>query len=99
MSRPCVDYSGPLTNAAVAGITLMDHPLNPGHPNPFIARNGGWMGVCPTLNNTLSVQPNKPLRLRYGIWGHGGLPDREAIAKQWDAFARLDLAPMTRSRP
>lgn len=92
-----VDYSGPVTNKVAAGLTLMDHPLNPGHPNPFMARNGGWMGVGPTLNHTLAVEPGKPLRLRYGIWVHAGLPTQADVARQWEAFVRLELAPMTRN--
>ena len=91
-----VDYSGPLTDKSVAGLTLMDHPANAGHPTPFMARNGGWMGVCPTLGHTLAVEPGKPLRLRYGIWTHAGLPTPLDIAKQWHSFARIELAPMTR---
>jgi hypothetical protein len=30
-----VDYSGPITSEARAGITLMDHPSNPNHPAAF----------------------------------------------------------------
>jgi hypothetical protein len=91
-----VDYSGPITDKSVAGLTLMDHPANPGHPTPFMARNGGWMGICPTLNQTLSVEPGKPLRLRYGLWVHAGVPKPEALARQWETFARLGPASMTR---
>ena len=81
-----VDYSGPVSNTAAAGLTLMDHPANPGHPNPFMARNGGWMGICPTLNQTLTVEPGKPLRLRYGLWIHAGVAKQEEAAGQWEAF-------------
>lgn len=94
-----VDYSGPLTATSAAGLTLMDHPSNPGHPTPFMARNGGWMGVCPTLNQTLTVEPGRPLRLRYGLWIHAGVGRPDELARQWDAFARLELAPMTRGKP
>jgi hypothetical protein len=91
-----VDYSGPLTSQTAAGLTLMDHPANPGHPTPFMARNGGWMGVCPTLNQTLTIQPGKPLRLRYGLWVHAGVAKPEDLARQWEAFARLEAASMVR---
>jgi len=93
-----VDYSGPVTSRATGGLTLMDHPSNPGHPNRYMVRNGGWMGVCPTMNDTLAIEPGKPLRLRYGLWVHAGVPKREDVDKQWDAFAREELAPMTRAR-
>jgi hypothetical protein len=90
-----VDYSGPLTDKTAAGILLMDHPANPGHPNAFMARNGGWMGVCPTVNHTLTIEPGKPLRLRYGLWIHAGVGRPDQLNREWEAFARLDLAPMT----
>ena len=93
-----VDYSGPVTRQATGGLTLMDHPANPGHPNAYMVRNGGWMGVCPTMNHTLTIEPGKRLRLRYGLWVHAGVPKREDVDKQWAAFSREELSPMTRAR-
>ena len=88
------DYSGPITNEQTAGITLMDHPVNPGHPTPFHVRDNGWMGVCPTLDAPLTVTPEKPLRLRYGLWVHPGVPDAQMLDRQWQTFTREELASM-----
>ena len=43
-----VDYSGRITNEedGFAGITLMNHPINPQNPTPFHVRDDGWMGAC-----------------------------------------------------
>lgn len=93
-----VDYSGPVTNEIAGGLALLDHPANPGHPNGFIVRNGGWMGVCPTLTRTLTIEPGKPLRLRYGVWVHAGVPSRADVQRQWESFARAERAAMTRKK-
>ncbi len=89
-----VDYTGPITNRQAAGIVLMDHPANPRHPAPFHVRDNGWMGVCLTLNEPLTIVPKEPLRLRYGLWIHAGVPDAAEIDRQWQAFAKEERASM-----
>ncbi|MCS7305747.1 MAG: PmoA family protein [Thermoguttaceae bacterium] len=74
-----------------AGITLMDHPANPTHPTPFHVRADGWMGVSLTLAGPITIQPAKPLRLRYGLWIHSGLPSRNHIDAQWQTFAKMPM--------
>jgi len=81
-----VDYSGPVTRERVEGITLFDHPANPGHPAPFHVRADGWMGASPTLDAPITIEPGKTLRLRYGLFVHTGAPSREDLDKQWTAF-------------
>src|SRR3954469_23426344 len=61
-----VDYSGPVTNKSIEGITLMDHPQNPNHPSIFHVRNDGWMGASLTYDAARTIDPDKPLRVRYG---------------------------------
>jgi hypothetical protein len=94
-----VDYSGPVTNEATGGITLMDHPKNPGHPALFHVRNDGWMGACLTLDLAITIESGKPLRLRYGLWMHAGVPKAEEIEKQWQPFSRSELPPMAKQPP
>ena len=83
-----VDYSGPITRDQAAGITLMDHPTNLGHPAPFHVRDDGWMGACLTLNGPVTVAAGKPLRLRYRLWIHPDVPDAQAFEQQWQTFAQ-----------
>lgn len=92
-----VDYSGPVTEKQSGGITLLDHPSNPGHPTPFHVRDDGWMGASLTLNGPLVIEPGKPLRLRYALWMHAGAPKPEEIEKRWKPFAQSELPPMTKS--
>jgi len=89
-----LDYSGPITNQHTAGIALMDHPMNPGHPTPFHVRNNGWMGICLTLDRPITITPDTPLCLRYGLWIHSDVPDAQTLDQQWQAFARQELASM-----
>jgi hypothetical protein len=93
-----VDYSGPVTREATGGITLMDHPANPDHPTPFHVRNDGWMGACLTLDRPLEIPPAEPLRLRYGLWVHGGVPTVEQADARWNDFAARELPTMQRVR-
>jgi len=86
-----VDYSGPITRNAVEGLTLMDHPINPGHPAVFHVRNDGWMGACLTYSAPLVIRPGRGLRLRYGLYVHAGLPDLPAIEEVWKRFKSLKL--------
>ncbi len=90
-----VDYSGPITSEQTAGITLMDHPANPNHPAPFHVRDNGWMGVCLTLDAPVTITPDKPVRLRYGLWIHPAVPDAQKLDQQWQTFASRELTSMT----
>ncbi|NLX98562.1 MAG: hypothetical protein GXY83_20575 [Rhodopirellula sp.] len=93
-----VDYSGPITREHAAGIALMDHPNNPGHPTAFHVRDDGWMGVCLTLNDSITITRDKPLRLRYGLWIHPNVPESRKIGEQWQLFADEELATFKRSQ-
>jgi hypothetical protein len=92
-----VDYSGAVgqrgASVISAGITLMDHPSNPGHPTPFHVRDDGWMGASLTLRGAVKILPGQPLRLRYGLWAHRGVPTVQQIDPRWEAFCRLAPAP------
>ena len=92
------DYSGPVTNELTGGITLMDHPKNVNHPTPFHVRNDGWMGACLTLERAITLEPGKPLRLRYGLWMHAGVPKADEIERQWKAFIERELPIMERGK-
>jgi len=86
-----VDYSGPITNKAIEGMTLMDHPTNPNHPSVFHVRADGWMGSSLTEDAPRMLESGKPLRLRYGIYVHRGQPDVKALDRAWEEFASLAL--------
>lgn len=82
------DYSGPITATASEGLTLMDHPMNPNHPVPYHVRNDGWMGAAVTFPGSIVIKPGEPLRLRYGIYVHTGIPEPAALQQRWAEFAQ-----------
>lgn len=71
----------------IEGISLFDHPSNPNHPVPFHCRGDGWMGASLTFGHPLTVKKGEPMRLRYALWIHDGMPAPEKIEEQWKAFA------------
>ena len=83
-----VDYSGPITAEAVEGITLFDHPANPNHPSVFHVRDDGWMGASLTFGSPRVIRPDEPLRLRYGLYVHAGMPEAAVIEKRWEEFSK-----------
>ena len=86
------DYSGLVADGVVEGITLFDHPQNPNHPTVFHVRDDGWMGSSLTFDAARTIEPNAPLRLRYGLYAHSGLPSIAAIDRVWQNFAELPFA-------
>lgn len=88
-----IDYSGPIIGEATGGVTLMDHPANPRHPAPFNVRDNGWMGPALTLDEPMTIKDGEPVRLRYGLWVHAGVPSLEELNRQWQTFAAEEPAP------
>ncbi len=90
-----VDYSGAITNKAVEGATLMDHPSNPQHPSVYHVRNDGWMGNSLSFHEPIKLTPANPLELRYGVYVHSGMPATEVLNARWEEFAKLPKADLS----
>jgi hypothetical protein len=88
------DYSGPVSNVAKEGITLMDHPQNPNHPTVFHVRSDGWMGSSFTFTEPRTLQPDETLRMKYALYVHGDDFPRERIEKRWKAFAEMKMTDL-----
>lgn len=84
-----VDYSGPVTNQKIEGITLFDHPDNPNFPAYFHVRNDGWMGTSLTFDAPKTIQSDKPLHLRYGLYVHSDMKDKDAVEAKWKQFTEI----------
>ncbi|MCX5637711.1 MAG: PmoA family protein [Planctomycetota bacterium] len=84
-----VDYSGPVTNQKMEGITLFDHPDNPNFPSYFHVRNDGWMGASLTFDAPRTIEPDKLLHLRYGLYVHSDMKDKDAIEAKWMQFTKI----------
>jgi hypothetical protein len=81
------DYSGPAAPGIVNGITIFDHPKNPGHPTAWHVRSDGWMGASVTQGEAVGITKEQPLTLRYRIWVHRGACDAKAVEEQWTRWA------------
>ena len=86
-----VDYSGPITNQKIEGVTLFDHPDNPNFPSYFHVRNDGWMGASLTFDTPRIIQPAKSLHLRYGLYVHSDMKAKDAIEAKWKHFTEIRL--------
>jgi hypothetical protein len=86
-----VDYSGPVTNQKIEGITLFDYPDNSNFPTYFHVRNDGWMGASLTFDAPRAIQPDKPLHLRYGLYVHSDTKNKDAIEAKWYQFTKVGL--------
>ena len=86
-----VDYSGPIREGVLEGITLMDHPANPNHPTIFHVRPDGWMGTSLTQAAPRTIEAGKALRVRYALYVHAGKPSLEDLDKRWGEFAKTEL--------
>ena len=84
-----VDYSGPVTNQKTEGITLFDHPDNPNFPAYFHVRNDGWMWASLTFDAPRTITPGKPLHLRFGLYVHSDMKDKDAIEAKWKQFSEI----------
>jgi hypothetical protein len=88
-----VDYAGPIAPGASEGIALMDHPSNLNHPVPFHVRDDGWMCASLTFPAAHTIRPGQPLRLRYALYVHAGIPAAEHIEARWKQFSASAFLP------
>jgi hypothetical protein len=78
-----VDFSGRVAADTINGITLFNHPENPGHPPAFHVRDEGWMSPCFSKDAPLAVEAGDSLSLRYRLYIHNSQGDPEALNRHW----------------
>ncbi|HYO81991.1 MAG TPA: PmoA family protein [Bryobacteraceae bacterium] len=97
---PWVDYAGTIDGTPV-GITIMDHPQNPGHPTHWHARDYGLFAANifghhdfyrdKTKDGSASLEPGKPWRFRYRVVVHPGLTGDAKIGDLFDSYVRANF--------
>lgn len=85
-----MDISGPIgRGGALAGLSIIAHPDNPGYPNPWILRASQSMqnAVFPFPGaEPVALPVGEPLKLRYRLLVHSGsaaLPDLPRLFKEF----------------
>jgi len=86
-----VDYSGPITDTAVEGITLMNHPNNFNYPSAFHVRDDGWMGATVSFQNPIELKKGESITQRYGLFVHQGVASEEHIEAVFVKFQKMPL--------
>lgn len=72
------------------GITMMDHPTNPEHPNPW--RVDGQLGITPSrcLAGPWTLSQGETTTNRYRLFTFCGRTEPSRIAKNWTEFTSKD---------
>lgn len=101
-----IDYSGSVAvgrgasrTRTTEGITYFDHPDNPRYPSYWHVREDGWMGASFCMHEGLTIEPDRPLNLRYLLHAHTGGHDvvrAKAIAKRFGESPRFVISKATR---
>ncbi len=72
-----------------AGLTLMDHPANPDHPVKWCCAASlfGFLAANPTFGRSLTLDPDRPVTMQFGVLVHAGPANREIIESEYHSFA------------
>lgn len=93
---PWCDYSGPVSPNEVNGIAVFDHPDNPGHPNPWFVRDGGWMSASPFAECNKELAPDEPMTFCYRVFVHREDADTRSVGSAYYEYAnplRIEIQP------
>lgn len=87
-SRVRWTHIGGLSEGVLAGITIMDHPSNPGFPQPVrIHPDEPFFNYTPVQLGDMEIQPGSPYTVHYRYVTYDGDPDVEKIETLWRDFA------------
>jgi hypothetical protein len=82
-----LDQSGPVAPGKWGGVALLDHSQNPNHPTVWHCRNDGWAGAAFTADGPRTLEPGRPLVLRYRALLHRGDATAGAVARRYQEYA------------
>ncbi len=83
-----VELHMPLENSeAGAGIALLDHPQNPGHPVHWRVDGQRGINPAPCIPGPIHLASGESMRHRYRMALHPGKLDAKELNKLWDSYA------------
>jgi hypothetical protein len=84
---PWADLSARFAGRSQAsGAAVFIHPANPAAPNEWTLRHYGFLGPCWPAMEAATLEPGKPVTLRYRVWIHRGDAAAGEVAKAYDAY-------------
>ena len=86
-ASPWYDYTLSFDDGAIAGVALLDHPLNPAsqwHNHRGIR----MMNPCIVAPSAVTLKPGQPLILRYRLIAHDGALDAKQIQASWESWSK-----------
>jgi hypothetical protein len=83
-----VDFSGPVADGKLAGITIFDHPDNLRHPSAWwLSASMPYFNPAVLFHEPYKLPAGKGLKLQYRILVHTGIIDNNMLERQWQEFA------------
>ena len=89
-----VDLHMPLENSEIgAGMTVCDHPGNPGHPAHWRVDHQRGINPAPCIQGAIELPAGASLRHRYRMILHSGPLAVERIERLWRSYAQDERPP------
>jgi hypothetical protein len=86
---PWADESGRFGRSKqFTGIAVFQHQNNPDFPAGWCLRHYGFVGVSWPGLEVITLEPGKPLTLRFRIWVHNGSAADGKVLQAYEAFAQ-----------
>jgi len=86
---PWADYSARFGDSqTTSGIAIFIEKNHPGFPNSWLLREYGYIGLTWPGLDMVTLEPGKPLNLRYRLWVHRGDVKAGRAAEAWETFAK-----------
>jgi hypothetical protein len=73
-----------------SGVTIMQHPQNPGYPAGWCLRHYGFIGVSWPGEQVFAIDPNQQLYLRFRIWIHQGRVTPQVVEQVYSDYLEED---------
>jgi hypothetical protein len=74
-----------------AGIALLDHPHNPGHPAHWRVDGQRGINPAPCIDGAISLRSGEPLRYRYRLMLHDGSLQPDQVQQRWTEYAEAEI--------
>ncbi len=88
---PWADYSALFVDAkTTAGIAAFIHKDNPGFPNTWLLREYGYIGPTWPGIEWETLEPGRPLRLRYRVYVHRGDVKAGRVAEAYERYVKQE---------